>query len=131
MISGVQESIDARDVITVVAVSDLSRSKDWYSRVFGKGPDLEPFPGHLEYKIGGAWVHISKGEVKPSGWRIEIEVQDLQRGPSRLQKAGISTSEIGTSPGAITWFSLKDPDGNAMRWFRLLTMDAQVTGNRD
>jgi len=99
--------------------------------LFGKGPDLEPFLGNVEYKIGGAWVQISKGNVKPSSWRFEIEVYDLQHERERLRKAGISATEIQTSPGVIRWFDLKDPDGNNMRWFQVLTTDPKVTGGRD
>ena len=99
-----QESVGVRETITVITVSDHANSKEWYSRLFGKGPDLEPFPGNVEYKIGGAWVQISKGDVKPSSWSFEIEVHDLQRERERLRKAGISATEIQTSPGVISWF---------------------------
>ncbi len=126
-----QESVGVRETITVITVSDHAKSQEWYSRLFGKDPDLEPFPGNAEYKIGGAWVQISKGDVNPSSWRFEIEVYDLQRERERLRKAGISATEIQTSPGVISWFDLRDPDGNNMRWFRVLTNDPKVTGGRD
>lgn len=121
-------SIDAKETITVIKVSDLSKSKEWYSRLFGKGPDLEPFEGNIEFKIGGAWVHIEKGEVKPSSWSIQIEVKDLSRERERLRTAGIQATEIKTSPDIISWFDLKDPDDNQMRWFQVLTSDPKVTG---
>lgn len=123
--------IDVRETITRIAVSDLSRSKDWYSRLFGKGPDLEPFAGNVEYKIGGTWVQISKGEVKPSSWNLEIEVVDLSKERERLRKSGIDATEIGTAPDVISWFDIKDPDGNGMRWFQVLTKDPKVTGGRE
>jgi glyoxylase I family protein len=63
-----QTPIRVSDVITLIAVSDIEKSKEWYTRLFGKGPDLEPFPGNVEFKVGGAWVQISKGNVKPSSW---------------------------------------------------------------
>ncbi len=51
-------AIDVRETIVEVTVSDLSKSREWYSRLFGKGPDLEPFPGNVEFRVGGAWVQI-------------------------------------------------------------------------
>jgi hypothetical protein len=30
----------------------------------------------------------------------------------------------------ISWFDIEDPDGNEMRWYRVLTRDTQVTGER-
>lgn len=123
-----QESIGVKDIITVIPVSDLARSKAWYSKLFGKAPDLEPFPGNIEFKLGGAWVQVSKGTVKPSTWNLQIEVHDLAREHSRLRDHGIVTSQIGTSPGVITWFDVSDPDGNSMRLFQVLTKDSKVTG---
>jgi len=53
-------------MIVVIKVSDLTRSREWYSNFFGKkGPDLEPFPGNVEFKVGGAWVQIMSGKVQP------------------------------------------------------------------
>lgn len=125
-----QGSIDARETITEIQVSDLAKSKEWYSRLFGKPPDLEPFPGNVEFKIGGAWVQIVEGEVKPSSWSILFEVRDLSRERKRLLESNIDATEINTNPNIINWFDLTDPDGNAMRWFQVLTSDTKVTGGR-
>jgi len=126
-----QGQIDVREVLTQIRVSDHSKSKEWYSRLFGKQPDLEPFPGNVEFKIGGAWVQIAKGEPKPSSWSIQFEVRDLSREKDRLLEAGISVPEIKTNQNVIRWFDLTDPDGNQLRWFQVLTDDAKVTGNRN
>ena len=117
-----------KDVITVIKVSDLARSREWYSKLLGKGPDLEPFPGNVEYRVGGAWVQVSEGKVSPSSWSLQLEVEDLPGEHERLRGVGIATMEIGTAPGVISWFDLKDPDGNSMRWFQVLTSDSKVTG---
>ena len=59
--------IDARDAIAEVAVSDISRSKDWCSRLFGKkGPDLEPFPGSVEIQGWRVLVPIVSEKIQPS-----------------------------------------------------------------
>jgi catechol 2,3-dioxygenase-like lactoylglutathione lyase family enzyme len=120
--------IDARDVITVIKVSDPEKSKDWYSRLLGKGPDLEPFPGNVEFKLGGAWIQISKGEARPSSWSLQVEVGDIQRERERLRRAKVEATEIQTVPGVISFFDIADPDGNSMRWFQVLTADPKVTG---
>ncbi len=123
--------IEVRETITEMHVGNIAKSREWYSRLFGKGPDLEPFPGNVEFKIGGAWVQIVEAEVKPSSWTILFEVRDLQRERERLRKSGIEATEIKSSPGVISWFDLSDPDGNEMRWFQVLTTDEKVTGKRD
>lgn len=128
---GPKQVIDVRETITEINVGNLPKSREWYSRLFGKEPDLEPFPGNVEFKSGGAWVQIVEGEVKPSSWTLLFEVRDLRRERERLRSAGVAATEIGTSPGVISWFDLRDPDGNAMKWFQVLTADTRVTGVRD
>ena len=122
--------VRAKDAITVIAVSDLGKSRRWYAALFGKEPDLEPFPGNVEFKVGGAWVQISEGKVSPSSWSLQLEVEDISRERRRLREAGVAATEIGTAPGVISWFDLKDPDGNAMRWFQVLTDEPKVTGKK-
>ena len=122
--------IEVRETITVIKVSDLSRSREWYSKLFGKGPDLEPFPGNVEFNVGGTWVQIRTGKVLPSSWSMELEVRDLVRERKRLRDAGIEATEINMVPSVISYFDLRDPDGNPMRWFQVLTDDSTVTGSR-
>jgi predicted enzyme related to lactoylglutathione lyase len=128
---GTQKVIDVRETIVEITVSDLPKSREWYSRLFGKGPDLEPFPGNIEFKIGGAWVQIGSGKVQSSSWSLQLEVRDLSRERERLREAGIAATEIKTVPNVISYFDISDPDGNAMRWFQVLTSDPKVTGGRD
>ena len=91
---------------------------------------MEPFPGNVEFKVGGAWVQISEGKVSPSSWSLQIEVEDLSREHQRLREAEIKATEIGSVIGVISWFDIKDPDGNSMRWFQVLTTDSKVTGKK-
>ncbi len=81
-----QEPIDARETITQIQVSDIAKSRGWYSRLFGKGPDLEPFPGNVEFKVAGAWIQITEEEVKPSSWSVQFEVRDLFPGTREAAK---------------------------------------------
>ena len=126
-----QRAIDVRETIVEIGVSDLSKSREWYSRLFGKGPDLEPFPGNVEFKVGGAWVQIVKGKVQASSWSLQLEVRDLSRERERLRESGITATEIKTVPNIISYFDISDPDGNAMRRFQVLTSDPRVTGIRE
>ncbi len=127
-----QGEIDVREIIVAITVSDLTKSREWYSKLFGKrGPDLEPFPGNVEFKVGGAWVQVVRGDVQTSSsWNLQLEVTDLSRERERLRKNGIAATEIKTVPNVISFFDLTDPGGNHMRWFQILTSNTKVTGNR-
>jgi hypothetical protein len=86
--------------------------------------------GNVEFKLGGAWVQIESGKVLPSSWSLEIEVRNLSLERERLRVSGIVATEIKTVPNVISYFDVKDPDGNSMRWFQVLTSDTKVTGDR-
>ena len=73
-------------------------------------------------------MQISQGKVQPSSWSFQIEVRDLPRERERLRKSEISATEIETVPNVISYFDLTDLDGNAMRWFQVLTSNPKVTG---
>ena len=75
-------------------------------------------------------MQISEGKVSRSSWSLQLEVEDLSRERERLREANIAATEIGTAPGVISWFDLKDPDGNSMRWFQVLSADSKVTGKK-
>ncbi len=71
------------------------------------------------------------GKVRASSWTLLFEVRDLSRERERLREDGITAGEIKTVPNVISYFDLSDPDGNAMRWFQVLTSDPKVTGIRE
>lgn len=123
--------INVREIIVEIPVSSMEKSKEWYAKVFGKKPDLEPFPGNIEFKIGGGWVQIVESETKSPGWSLNLEVYDLDLERERLRNLSIIATEIKTHPDVIKWFDLKDPDENFMRWFQVLTTDSTVTENRE
>jgi len=123
-------TIEARETITEIQVSDLDRSREWYSLLFGKDIDLEPFKGNLEWKIAGAWVQIVKGEPRPSTWGLRIEVRDIHKERERLRRAGIVANEVKTVPGTIAFFGIRDPDDQDLLFFQVLTSDPKVTGQR-
>ncbi len=127
---GAAGPIDVRETLVEITVSDLARSREWYSRLFGKGPDLEPFPGNVEFRVGGAWVQIVQGEVRPSSWALRVEVRDVARERERLRASGVDAAEVKIVPNVIRFFGIKDPDGHELMFFQVLTHDPKVTGGR-
>ncbi|MFY9917896.1 MAG: VOC family protein [Mycobacterium sp.] len=49
-------------VLAVVPVSDIDRSKQWYTSLFGRPADNNPMPSLVEWQVlPGAWVQANKG----------------------------------------------------------------------
>src|SRR2546428_10651685 len=99
---GTQEAIDVRETIVVITVSDLAKSRERYSRLVGKAPDLEPFPGNVEFRVGRAWAQIMKGKVQASSWSLQLEVRDVSPQRERLRGGGIPAIRTKTVPNVIS-----------------------------
>lgn len=78
-----------------------------------------------------AWAQIVAGKPRSSSRGLQIEVQVLSKERQLLQEAKIEATETNTAPGVISWFDVKDPEGNSMRRFQVLTTGAKATGKRD
>ena len=121
--------IDARDCITAIQVSDVAKSRAWYSRLLGREPDLEPF-GNQEWKIAGGWISLQKGAPTASPWQLHVEVRDVQREYERVKKAGIAVAALQTEPGELSFFTVTDPDNYTLLLFQVLSKDPKITGAR-
>ncbi len=119
--------IDARDCITAIQVSDVARSREWYARLLGRPPDLEPF-GNQEWRIAGGWISLQAGEPKPSPWQLHVEVRDVHREHERVKAAGIPVAPVQTEPGELSFFVVTDPDNYTVLLFQVLSRDPKVTG---
>ena len=124
-----KRDIDARDCITAIQVSDVARSRAWYSRLLGRAPDLEPF-GNQEWKIAGGWISLQKGEPKASPWQLHVEVRDVQREHERVTTAGIPVTAVQTEPGELSFFTVNDPDNYTLLLFQVLSKNPKITGAR-
>ena len=73
-------------------------------------------------------MQIVAGKPQASSWNLQIEVKDLTSERQRLLEQGIEATEIKGVPKVISYFDVKDADGNRIRWFQVLTSDPKVTG---
>ena len=111
--------LEAAEVTVGIPVTDLSRARGWYERVLGRPPELEPMPGILEWKVGGAWLQLEEGTARPGGWTFRIGVQNLKLERSRLVELGLQVSDVTDIPGVIQFFDFADPDGNKLSIYEL------------
>jgi predicted enzyme related to lactoylglutathione lyase len=112
--------MDATEVTIGIPVVDLARSRDWYERLLGTAPELEPVAGMAEFRIAGAWVQLIERSSARPGWAFRIGVTGLDAEHERLMAEGFEPTEIETVPGVIRFLQLEDPDGNAVSLYELL-----------
>lgn len=120
--------MEITEVTLGIPVVDLARSRDWYERLLGFAPELEPVAGMAEFRVAGAWLQLMEVRAPRPGWAFRIGVQNLETEFGRLRAGGFEPTEIETVPGVIRFLQLRDPDGNAVSLYELLPRTSPKSG---
>lgn len=108
----VKEDATITRLLAQSTVSDLEAAQEWYTRLFGSGPDANPMPGLLEWHLSetfGLQVYAEPDRAGRSS--VVLSETDLDAAAARLAEVGIAHDGVEqvTSSRAL---QLLDPDGN-------------------
>jgi predicted enzyme related to lactoylglutathione lyase len=98
-------------------VADLETAAAWYQAVFGlSSPDLEPAEGVIEFQLGPVWLQLGTEPTSRTGAEtvVRFGVRDAFAEHARLTALGMEIGNVESIPGAVDFFDLRDPDGNAL-----------------
>ncbi len=103
---------------TVLSVSDMTRSKEFYTRILGLTETANWQDRWVEYDIGTATLALTKASDKMpvggTGVMIGLEVTDLDASIEMLKaRGGVPTGDPWDSP-ACRGQRVDDPDGYAL-----------------
>ncbi len=104
-----------------INVKDMERAKKFYSDVFNLeimfAPPLEV--GWCELQLpGGApklGLNLLEEGFKPDAGMLMMEVEDIEGTKAYLDGKGVETSEYTDIPGIVTYFYMKDSEGNSIQ----------------
>jgi catechol 2,3-dioxygenase-like lactoylglutathione lyase family enzyme len=97
-----------------VPVSDLDASLDWYTRFFGRAPDLRVGDEILWEVDEHATLFIEPNVAQAGAGRITLAVTGLDTLLERLTDQGIEHESIETYSNGVRHVKIPDPDGNAI-----------------
>lgn len=101
------------DIAAVVATKDYLAARTWYSRLFGRGPDLEPIDGVAEWQIAPtAWLQLITDDARAGHSAVRIGVDDLDRQIAELTDMDVETREVVVIADLVKVVDVLDPDGN-------------------
>jgi hypothetical protein len=107
--------MDVDVLFACVSVSDLARSADWYSLVFGRNPDIVVHSEEVMWKITeSAWLYLLVAPHRAGRGSVTISVGDLRGALTEIGGRGIATGEIEAAGDAGLKSNLTDPDGNVL-----------------
>lgn len=102
------------DLIAGVPVSDLELSVEWYTRFFGREPDLRAGDEILWDVVENATLFIEPNATQAGSGRITFAVAGLDGLVEHLAGQDIRHGPIETYPNGVRHVSIPDPDGNAI-----------------
>jgi catechol 2,3-dioxygenase-like lactoylglutathione lyase family enzyme len=97
-----------------VPVSDLDTGIDWYTRFFGRPPDMRVGEEMLWEIDEHAWLFIEPNAAGAGTGRITLSVNGLDGLLERLAAHGIEHEPIETYSNGVRHVNVPDPDGNAI-----------------
>ena len=97
-----------------VPVSDLDAGIDWYTRFFGREPDMRAGDEILWDLDEHATLFIEPNPEHAGTGRITLGVTGLDALLERLVAAGIEPESIETYSNGVRHVNVPDPDGNAI-----------------
>lgn len=99
-------------VLAQCIVTDLDRAEQWYTRLFGRGPDARPMPGLSEWHLGESFGLQVWSEPHRAGHSCAVFGEtDLDAMAAHVTRVGIGHD--GPQPGGgARILALTDPDGN-------------------
>jgi catechol 2,3-dioxygenase-like lactoylglutathione lyase family enzyme len=110
--SGMQGAIT--HLIAGVPVSGLGAAIDWYTRLFGRSPDLRAGEEILWDIDEHATLFLEPDAARAGAGRVTLAVAGLDALLERLAAAAIEREPIGTYPNGVRHVKVPDPDGNAI-----------------
>jgi catechol 2,3-dioxygenase-like lactoylglutathione lyase family enzyme len=97
-----------------VPVSDLEAGIDWYTRFFGRPPDMRVGDEILWDIDDHATLFIEPNATRAGAGRITLAVTGLDALLERLVAEGIDHEPVETYSNGVRHVEVPDPDGNAI-----------------
>jgi catechol 2,3-dioxygenase-like lactoylglutathione lyase family enzyme len=106
-------------LIAGVPVTDLDASLDWYTRLFGRAPDLRVGSEVIWDVDEHASLFIEPNPEHAGTGRMTMVASGLDALLARLVEAGIEHEPVETYANGVRHVKVPDPDGNAIAFAEL------------
>lgn len=115
---------DIRGMTIALNAGRFPEVLDFYTRVFGRGPDTAPLDDFLEWQIcSGSWLQLSTGHDRPgaNNARVRLEVQGIAIAVERLTSTDVPVGETVVIQDVVSFANFSDHWGNALGFYQLLS----------
>jgi len=98
-----------------LGVSDYDAGLAWYTRLFGREPDVTVSETEAMWQlVGSGWVYVIRDGERAGRGLLTLLVDDLDASVANLAERGIVAGAIETEPGLYRKAVVNDADGNTI-----------------
>jgi len=114
-----------KHVFAGIAVTDYDSALAWYTRFFGRPPDVIVTENEsMWHGTNTGWIYVVVDLNRAGKSLLTLLVDDLEDQIAEIKKRGLTTSAIDTVPGLYRKAVMTDPDGNMISLGQDLSVDA-------
>jgi hypothetical protein len=101
-------------VLAGLAVSDLERSVQWFTRFLGRGPDERPMPPLVDWNLDAEHkLQLFHDPDRAGGSMVTLNVSDIEAAKANLAARGVEL-RIDDSSDKVRFGQVQDVDGNSV-----------------
>lgn len=114
--SGYRQSMAATHVFAGIPVADRDAAVQWYTRFFGRPPELLPNEIEAAWRVtDSGWVYVIVDRDRAGTALHTLLVDHLDSFLAALAERGIETGDVESLDGdAVLRSRVDDPDGNRL-----------------
>jgi catechol 2,3-dioxygenase-like lactoylglutathione lyase family enzyme len=102
-------------LFAAVSVADFDGALDWYTRLFGRQPDITVHNTEVMWRIlDGAWLYVVLDRDRAGNSVVTLSVRDLDTTAARIAARGVRTDSFDQVGDAGRKATFRDPDGNVI-----------------
>ncbi len=112
-------------VFAGIAVADYDAALAWYTRFFGRSPDVIVTENEAMWQaVEAGWIYVVGDANRAGKALLTLLVNDLEDYVAELGQRGLEPSAIETVPGLYRKAVMTDPEGNMISLGQDLSTDA-------
>ena len=106
--------VDVEIAFTGIPVRDLSSSRDFFERIFGRAADVEVAVNEVMWRVAEtAWLYVVVAPGRAGNGLVALSVADLDAALAELSGRGISPARV-EAVGGGRKATVIDPHGNSV-----------------
>jgi glyoxylase I family protein len=108
------DNVDIEQSMAAIAVRDVDRAEEWWTRLLGREADTRPMDGLVEWHFDNGALQLVADADRAGGSLTTLQVRGLVADADQLRNRGIDLGDLSDTSAGAAFVTITDPDGNAV-----------------